>query len=286
MSVLTAIIQAILQAITWVFPVSESGHSSLFHDFSDRYSGACSAITGVIHIAIAVGIVIALRKVFLSLSKEFVNTFPDIFKKKFSLKNASPARSFMLMTVLSFVPMLLWLIPAGDYGTFYNLLRSTGFNGTVLDDGLFFIITGLLMLAAAKQLSIARNNKNVSIVCALVVGFVCVLLVPVAGLSPVAGIFAVTMLMGVSKKLAFRYCFVMSVPLLIVTGIVEICISVTPAGIVSIILALIIAAAVTVLAVKILLWMIETVKIKYFAIYDFAIGIIACIIGIFEIALK
>ena len=56
--------------------------------------------------------------------------------------------------------------------------------------------------------------------------------------------------------------------------------------VVSIILAVIIAAAVTVLAVKILLWMIETVKIKYFAIYDFAIGIIACIIGIFEIALK
>lgn len=286
MSVLTAIIQAILQAVTWVFPVSESGHSSLFHDFSGRYSGACSAITGVIHIAIAVGIIIALHKVFFSLSKEFFTSIPDMFKKKFSVKNASPARSFMLMTLVSFVPMLLWVIPAGDYGTFYNLLRSTGFNGTVFDDGLFFIVTGLLILAAAKQLSIARNNKNVSIICALVVGFACVLVVPVAGLSPVAGIFAVTMLMGVSKKLAFRYSFVMSVPILIVTGIVEICISVTQAGIVSIILGVIIAAAVTVFAVKILLWMIDSVKIKYFAFYDFTIGIIAVIVGIFEIALK
>lgn len=232
------------------------------------------------------GIIIALHKVFFSLSKEFFTSIPDMFKKKFSVKNASPARSFMLMTLVSFVPMLLWVIPAGDYGTFYNLLRSTGFNGTVFDDGLFFIVTGLLILAAAKQLSIARNNKNVSIICALVVGFACVLVVPVAGLSPVAGIFAVTMLMGVSKKLAFRYSFVMSVPILIVTGIVEICISVTQAGIVSIILGVIIAAAVTVFAVKILLWMIDSVKIKYFAFYDFTIGIIAVIVGIFEIALK
>jgi undecaprenyl pyrophosphate phosphatase UppP len=60
MSILTAIVQAILQAVTWILPISESGHSSIFHDFAGRVSDSCAAITGVIHIGIAIGIVICL----------------------------------------------------------------------------------------------------------------------------------------------------------------------------------------------------------------------------------
>ncbi len=50
MSVLTAIFQAIGQAISWVLPISESGHSAIFHNFSGRFTNACSQLTGVVHI--------------------------------------------------------------------------------------------------------------------------------------------------------------------------------------------------------------------------------------------
>jgi undecaprenyl-diphosphatase len=286
MSILTAIVQAIVQALSWVLPISESGHSALFHDFAGRATGSCSAITGVIHIGIAVGIIVASYKTFLSLSKEFVFTFKDLFTKKLKGSSKSPARSFMYMTLISFVPMILWAIPTGKNGLLFNLFRKTGFNGTLLDEGIFFIVTGLLVLASAKQLTLARNDKNATVASAIAIGVVSVFLVPLSGLSLIAGIFAVSMLFGVSKKQSFVYSLVISVPVLVVMGIIEICTAVTSAGVVSIILGLIISVLVTFFAVKLFKWMIDTYKIKYFGIYDIGIGVISAVIGIFELILK
>lgn len=285
MSVLTAIFQAIAQAIAWILPISESGHSALFHDFAARNTGACSALTGIVHIGIAIGIVIAFYKLFIGLSAEFFGTFKDIFKKQIKTNPPTPRRSFMYMTLISFAPMILWAIPTGK-GLLYTILRKTGFNGTLLDDGLFFIITGVLVILTAKQLQIANNNKNVTWIPALVTGVASVLLVPVSGLSLIAGSFAIMMLFGVSKKLAIRYSFVLSAPVLLVMGIVEICTAVTPASIVQVIIGLILSAGVTFIAVKLLRWIINSSKLKYFGIYDIGVGVIAFIIGLFEIILK
>lgn len=52
-------------------PVSESGHSVIFHNFSGRFTNACSQLTGVIHIGIAIGLFIAFYKLFISLFKNF-----------------------------------------------------------------------------------------------------------------------------------------------------------------------------------------------------------------------
>ena len=90
MWILTAIFQAIGQAFTWVFPVSESGHSVIFHNFSGRFTNACSQLTGVIHIGIAIGLFIAFYKLFISLFKNFFATWNDIFHKRLDLKNIPP----------------------------------------------------------------------------------------------------------------------------------------------------------------------------------------------------
>lgn len=103
MWILTSIFQAIGQALTWVLPVSESGHSVIFHNFSGRFSNACSQLTGVVHIGIAIGLFIAFYKLFVNLFKNFFGTFDDIFHKKLDLKNITPQRNFMYMTVLSFM---------------------------------------------------------------------------------------------------------------------------------------------------------------------------------------
>ena len=79
MWILTSIFQAIGQALPWVLPVSESGHSVIFHNFSGRFSNACSQLTGVVHIGIAIGLVIAFYKLFVNLFKNFFGTFDDIF---------------------------------------------------------------------------------------------------------------------------------------------------------------------------------------------------------------
>lgn len=286
MSVLTAIFQAIAQAICWVLPISESGHSALFHDFANRDSGACSALTGIVHIGIAIGIVLSMYSLFFGLAKEFFGTFVDLFKKQIKAKPATPRRSFMYMTLISFAPMILWCIPTGKKGLLFNLLRSTGFNASVLEDGLFLVVTGVLVVIASRMLKSTNNTKPVTWVPALVCGVASVLLVPVSGLSLVAGVFAIMMFFGVSRNFALRYPFVIGAPMLVVMGIVEICVSVTPANIAQIIIGLVLSIAATFLSVRVLQWLVKNAKLGYIGVYDIAIGVIAFVIGIFELIIK
>jgi len=286
MSVLIAILQAVFQAITFIFPISEAGHSSMFHDFAGRFEYSGSAITGVVHIGIAIGIIIAMYKLFLSLTTEFFATFGDIFKKRLRANPPSGKRKFMYYSLLSFAPMVLWLIPTGKNGFLYSLLFKTAYNKTLFDDGIFFLITGALLLLAIKQLNLSKNDKSINLVSALVIGFLSLALVPVSGLSFIGGVFCVLMLLGVSKKLSLRYAFVLAVPVLVVMGVIEICTAANPAGIVAIIFGLILSAAVSFICVRLLHWVINKDKLKYFAYYDLGLGVLTLIIGIFQLILR
>ncbi len=288
MSVLTAIFQAIFQAICWIFPISESAHSAIFHDFSNRLSGACSSLTGIVHIGIAIGIIAALYKTFLTLAKEFFGSFADLAKqnKKSSRKEPKPARSFMQMSLISFIPMLFLFIPVGKGRLLYDLIRTSQFNGTLLDDGIFLAVTGLLVILSAKKLSLSANNKNISIVMAVLVGFASILLITVSGLSFVMGILAILLLMDVSKKSGYRYAMVLSVPVLVVMGIIEIVTSVTQVNWISAVIAVVVSSVVSFFAARVFRTLIHKNNIRCFGYYDIALGAISMIIGIFELILK
>lgn len=283
MSVITAIFQAILQAAVWIFPISESGHSALFHSFADRADASCSALTGIIHIGISAGIVLAMYKTFFSLGREFFSSFKDLANKNLKGEKSN-SRKFMYMTIVSFLPMLLWLIPTGD-GMLFKLLTNTGHNQTLLDDGVFIALTGALLLIANKQLSLGLNRKNVSVISAVSVGIFSVLLVPLSGLSLVAGVLSVMILFQVSKKLALKYAFVMSAPVLFVMGIVQICIG-TSTDVAGGIIGFVISVAVSFLAVKIFKYLFDKNQLNFFGIYDLGVGVIALVIGIFQLALN
>lgn len=267
-------------------PISESGHSAVFHDFSYRFTDACSKLTGVIHIGIAVGIIIAFYKLFFTLVKNFFGGWNDLFHKRLDVKKSSTQRKFMYMTILSFVPMIFYVIPAGKYGNVYSLFHRVSYNGNLLGEGICMALTGVLIIAA-----LGLKDKNTSIripqfLQALIIGIIIFLAVPVSGCSLVAAVLFGGILLGMSDKVSLRYSMVMSVMVLIVMGIIEICVGVTSVSVVSVILALVFSILTSFFAVKLLIFLIKKNQLKYFAFYDMAIGGICFIIGIFEIVLK
>ena len=238
MWILTAIFQAIGQAFTWVFPVSESGHSVIFHNFSGRFTNACSQLTGVIHIGIAIGLFIAFYKLFINLFKNFFGTWNDIFHKRLDLKNISPQRNFMFMTILSFAFFIIYAIPAGKYGNVYMLFNRTSYNKTILGEGICIALLGVLLIVTNSLINSSRN-KLPDWANAIVLGIIAFLALPTGGCSFMGAIFAFTILLGMSQKYALRYAVTMSVPTLIVMGIVELCVAVTKINIFSAIIAFI-----------------------------------------------
>ena len=244
MWILTSIFQAIGQALTWVLPVSESGHSVIFHNFSGRFSNACSQLTGVVHIGIAIGLVIAFYKLFVNLFKNFFGTFDDIFHKKLDLKNITPQRNFMYMTVLSFMFFIIYAIPAGKYGNFYMVFHRTSFNKTILGEGICMALLGVLLIVTNTLINSSRN-KLPDWANAIILGMIAFLALPTGGCSFMGAIFAFGILLGMSQKYAIRYAVTMSVPTLIVMGIVELCIAVTKINIFSALIGIIVSAAIS-----------------------------------------
>ncbi|MBR3149551.1 MAG: undecaprenyl-diphosphate phosphatase [Eubacterium sp.] len=256
MSILSSIIQSILQAIFEILPISASAHSAAFHEFAGRADGTCSAITGIVHMGIAVGIIAATFNVFARLFKEFIATFSDMLSKSLKGSSKKPARRFMYQTMISFVPLLLWLIPFGKSGFLFTVLHKTSYNGTLLDEGIFMLLTGALVLAAARQLGLSRNDKSISFGLAVLVGFLILLMLPMSGFSLLCGIFSVLVLCGVARRPALRYALVITAPVMLVYGIVETCIG-ESAGVVAGILAAVISVVVSFLAVKVLRFIIK-----------------------------
>ena len=267
-------------------PISESGHSSIYHDFSSNSFGNIWMVTGFVHIGIAIGIVLACFGLFKRLAIELFRSGNELVHKQLKPKEAKGARHFLYMILISFLPMLLWLIPFGKNGFLYSLLRSLSYNGTILDEGIFIAFTGLLLFLAVRQLTLSRNDKDMSVLPAVAVGLASVILIPTAGMSFIGGVFSILIIFGITKKQSFNFPIVMSVPVLIVTGIVEAALAQYRAGIVEIILGLVISTAASFICTRVLKFIINKNYLSYFAYYDFGLGGLSIIIGLIQLIVR
>ncbi len=282
MSIITAIFQAIGQALTFILPISESGHSAIFHDFSARFSDAGSELTGLVHIGIALGITAAFYKVFLRLIYEFINGWKDLFSKQFDLKKAKNSRRFMYLTFVPYFFMLLYFIPAGESGNVFQFLKCRSFDGNLISEGICFLITAGILFAASNIVEKNEKGMQLSLPVALILSLAIFFTVPLAGLSLSAVIIGLGIICNVNKNAALRYFISLSVPILIVGGIIEIAASVTYVTILVGVIGVAVAAVFSFLAIRLLHWIIRNSYIKYFSYYNLAIGTVILITGIIE----
>lgn len=287
MSYLTAIFQAIAQAITSILPISESGHSAIFHDFAARYSGSVSQLTGVVHIGIMLGIIIVFRKFFLGQAVEFFGGFIELFTKKLSIKDSKPKRHFMYMTCVSLAMFIVLAVPLGKGKNIYSVTRSLSYNGTLLDEGIFFALFSALLFVTFLFISKGKETrKKVQLYHSFILGAVSVISVCFAGLSPLITVFCAALLLGFSRSNSLRYAISMYVPILGVGAIVELSTAVTKAEWLPVIIALIISAAVSFFVTKLLMWIINNNKFSFFAYYDATAALVCIVTGIIELAVK
>lgn len=286
MSVLTALIQAILQVLCTIFPISQTAHSSMFHDFSNRFASGQSTLTGFVHIGIAVGIFVAMYRLFIRLIGEFFLGFSDLKSKKIRENSKKPAREFLYFVIISFLPLLFWLIPCGEKGTLYNALALTQVNKTLLDDGIFAALLGGMLIAANINITREKNDRAIWVVPAIASGVLCLFSATVSGLSLIGVTLCVLLLFGVRTKQALNFTFVLSFPVFLVTGIVEAATNEVKADALSVIVGLVVSAALSFLAVKVFRILTIKKQLKYFGIYDISFGVIAAVIGIFQLILR
>ncbi|MGN1315509.1 MAG: undecaprenyl-diphosphate phosphatase [Acutalibacteraceae bacterium] len=284
MEVLKALILGIIQGITEFLPISSSGHLSLFRYFFNVEADTAGLFSAMLHIGTLVAILLMFYKPVYELFEEFFLCIKDIFSGKFTfnLKKMSATRRMLFMFVISCIPLLFLLIPTGKDTVLMDSVDVFSSDDSLLAEGICFMVTGFLLVLGTTLNSNYKKMKNVSPASALAIGVAQFFAACFPGISRSGSTISTALACGVSKKNAVRYSFILSIPAVLASGLVEfkdameadVIIPVLP-----LVVGVVASAVVGVFAIKILQIILKKDLFKYFGFYCLALGFIVTIVS-------
>ncbi len=259
MGVLEALILGIIQGLTEFLPVSSSGHLEIAKAiFGDTVIAQESMfMTVMLHGATAVSTIVVFRH-------EIWKILQGLFQFKWNSQTA-----FSLKIIVS-------MLPAAFVGITFSEEMELLFNNQILLVGFMLIITSGLLFFADKA---KKTKKGVKFQSAFIIGVAQALAI-LPGISRSGATISTCVLMGIDRRKATRFSFLMVVPLILGKMAKDLLSSdFTTAGTQALPLIVgFIAAFVTGLFAC--TWMIQLVrksKLSYFSVYCAIVGLIAII---------
>ena len=212
MNFLTSIFLGLVQGLAEFLPISSSGHLSLFQNFFGL-TDAGMFFDVLLHLGTLIAIFVYYWKDIRGMILEFLEMCKEIGGKRSSrpTPEAMSLRRMILLIIVGTLPLFI-ILPIKDH--IEKLYGNTWFIGLAL------IATGCLLYFSDRM---ARGKKGVNttkITDALIIGCgQAVATVP--GLSRSGTTIATAMLLGVDRKFAVRYSFLLSLPAVIGANLLE-----------------------------------------------------------------
>ena len=307
MNIWEAIIQGIIQGLTEFLPVSSSGHLSLAqHVLPSTSSGTSDvgnqALSLFLHFGTLIAVFIVYREIIWKMILEFFGMCREIFTGKFvwKLDQMNKERRMVIFVVVAsafaillFLPVLGWMgLETGGEPVkkFSDLAEYFSNDNSIMAEGIFFTITGILiLLATVFECRIGHSPKNKDGVitmrnaCAMGIGQ-CIAAMP--GISRSCTTTTMGMLTGAEKNTALEFSFIMGIPAVLAANLLEVkdtdWSAVSGSTIAAIIVGVIVSAVVGVLAIKFLKWIVANDKFHYFGYYCLILGIVVIIVASVE----
>lgn len=287
MSVLKAFFLGVIQGITEFLPISSSGHMSLFYHFFGVTGQTAGLFSAMLHIGTLVAILVVFYKPLYDLFMELIEVIKDIFGKRFSfrLSEMSETRRMLFMFIISCVPLLLLLIPVGGGRNLMDLVGTVGSDNSIRAEGVFFMITGFLLLYATFTAETTTRYMKIDSSRAVFIGIAQFFAACFPGISRSGSTISTAMCLRVPKKDAVRYSFILCVPAVLASGLVEFKDAVgsgESVAVLPLIVGVITSAVVGVFGIRLLEIIIKKNLFKYFGYYCLALGFIVTVIGTVE----
>ncbi len=257
---LEIIIFAIIQGITEPLPISSSGHLQLLNYFFS-IGGTSLVLEVLVNFGSFLAIIFIYRRL-------LMNIFSDTFKyaRTRDLKYYDNFRYFWYVALAT--------VPAALIGfLFQEQIEKYLLNPFVT--GLMLIITGLLLFAI-RNFKGVMQVKHLKLLQIIVIGiFQAFALIP--GLSRSGSTIVGDSLMGLSRKEAFNFSFLLYIPISIAVLIGNIS-AIFSLEVSTIIIGLAVSFGGTYLATKLFYQIVLSGKLIYFSIYCILIGVLTIII--------
>lgn len=289
--ILEALLLGVVQGVTEFLPISSSGHMSLFRHFTGMNPEGAGLFSAMLHMGTLIAILIVFYKPLYELFIEFFACIKDIFSKKFTfkLKEMSVTRRMLFMFIISCVPLLLLLIPVGNGNNLMDIVGEFGSDNSIKAEGVCFMFTGFVLLLGNSISETTKRHRNVTPFSAAMIGVAQFFAACFPGVSRSGSTISTAMCCRISKKSAVRYSFILSVPAVIASALVEFKDAMESTEIIPVfplIVGVISSAVVGIFAIKLLQIIIKKNWFKYFGLYCTVLGFVVCIIGAVEVFVK
>lgn len=277
MSILSAILQAIIQGITEFLPVSSSGHLSLYQHFTGNSSEGALMFSALLHLGTLVAVCTVFYKQIWELIKEFCLMIKDIFTGNFSVRDASPQRRVVFMYIISTAMLIPFVIFKGVFEGFAE-------DGSILMEGICFLYTAAILFMADRTSKGSKKAIDMKYKDATTIGFFQgVALLP--GVSRSGSTISAGLFCGLTREAAVSYSFILGIPAILGGCLIEVKDGIAQKadiGVLPCIIGFVVAAIVGFLAIKLVQMLIKSDKFKVFWIYTGILGAVVIIIAIIE----
>ena len=319
MNIWEAILQGFVQGLTEFLPVSSSGHVSLVQHFLGKNIEGAQAFTLFLHFGTLAAVFIVYRDIIWDLIVELCATIRDGAadlwglirhgKGKFTPRASwklsemnETRRMGMLIIVASMCAILLFLPVFGFLGlttqsgeevkTLSDISEYTSEDADIMVEGIFLLITGVLLLVATKKAKQRREDGTcgsgeVTLRSAVAMGIgQCFAAMP--GLSRSGTTTTLGMMTGAEKNKALQFSFIMGIPAILAANVLEVATMTDEQWeefqLFPVIVGVLVSAVVGIAAIIALRWIVTNDKLHYFGYYCLAMGTIVIVIAIVEMA--
>ena len=267
MSIFEAAILGIVQGLSEFLPISSSGHLALLQNFFGIDGSKILAFTTMLHFGTLVAVFIVFWSDIWALIKELGALFKDIFTGKGLRPNANLNRKLGLMIIVG-------TIPAGILGVLLNSYIEKTFTSILLI-GICLIITGTFLWLAERVGKNFRDLNRMNYRNAVTIGiFQAIALLP--GISRSGATITGGLLLGLTRELAVKFAFLVSIPSVLGAFILELP-DAFDSGLdssifVPMVIGVILAAISGIIAIKTMIKVVTSKKLVIFSIYTWIVG--------------
>ncbi|HPU22105.1 MAG TPA: undecaprenyl-diphosphate phosphatase [Thermoclostridium caenicola] len=260
MNIFEAIVLGIVQGLTEFLPVSSSGHLVLFQ----QLFGIEGEMVVTFDVALHVGTLLAVFVVYWKRILEMIR---------------HPFSKLPVFLVLGTIPTVIIAL------LFKDAIEGYYASGSLLGPG--FVFTGLILIGAEKIGNGRKDLENMKLVDSLLIGAGQGLaLMP--GVSRSGMTITTGLALGLDRGFAADYAFLLSIPAILGGALLDVLdvvrgdtTAVASIGILPLVVGVAVAAVTGFLAIKVMLAAVKKMKLKYFAWYVMALGILIIIAQLF-----
>ncbi len=276
MSYFQAILLGLVQGLAEFLPISSSGHLSLLQHFFGVETDKVLLFTVLMHVGTLVSVFIVYRSDIWALIKELFAVFKDIFTGKGLRINANDTRRLGFMIIVATIPTAI-----------IGFLFEDFFNGlylSILPIGIGLIFTGTILFLSEKMVKGIKDIENMSFKTAIFVGVMQGIAI-CPGVSRSGSTLVGGLAGGLNRKLAVRFAFLISIPSILGSVVLELPKAVEagadPSLIGPIIAGVTVAALSGLAAIKLMIRLVQNKKLLYFSIYTWTLGATILLYSIF-----